>query len=451
MQTRNMSSRIIATALSLLLVVGFLPISQSTAYAEPASQSEATQSTGADEGASTEGESSSGSSESNSSENNESAEGDSNSTEPASNQEGIALASASDSVEPGKYGSYTYKQNSTKNAFESSEYDAYRDPVATKRLGIAGSFHITAFNQVTISSHVYGNILTKTLNGSNNFGPTSEYGLRYGYQTLSYIQNYPNPSGNPDGKNEGVFVIGSNNTVTAVDNNNHLAINDTQLNSPNILVQDTDTANYPFIDLDAVKDYTIGVSDKLAAQGDVGASITVDGGKTYINYEGDSGCAYVTMTATQLNEMNELYVKGLELNGKCSVVINVDMNGAKVLNLSKVHVLLPNGQPAGTGESDSTVGYVMFNIKNSTSDMTINLSDRVLASVLAPNSTINLGGTAAGTYIATNVNASAESHARPFIGVFEPVTTSTKVTKQWLNAYGGAETGVEHDAVKVQL
>ena len=451
MQTRNMSSRIIATALSLLLVVGFLPISQSTAYAEPASQSEATQSAGADEGASMEGESSSGSSESNSSENSESAEGDSNSTEPASNQEGIALASTSDSVEPGKYGSYTYKQNSTKNAFESSEYDAYRDPVATKRLGIAGSFHITAFNQVTISSHVYGNILTKTLNGSNNFGPTSEYGLRYGYQTLSYIQNYPNPSGNPDGKNEGVFVIGSNNTVTAVDNNNHLAINGTKLDSPNTLVQDTDTANSPFIDLDAVKDYTIGVSDKLAAQGDVGASITVDGGKTYINYEGDSGCAYVTMTATQLNEMNELYVKGLELNGKCSVVINVDMNGAKVLNLSKVHVLLPNGQPAGTGESDSTVGYVMFNIKNSTSDMTINLSDRVLASVLAPNSTINLGGTAAGTYIATNVNASAESHARPFIGVFEPVTTSTKVTKQWLNAYGGAETGVEHDAVKVQL
>jgi hypothetical protein len=376
-----------------------------------------------------------------------------NSTEPASNQEGIALASASDSVEPGKYGSYTYKQNSTKNAFESSEYDAYRDSVATNLLGVAGSFHITAFDKATTSSHIYGNILTKELVGSNNFGLDSRYNEKYGYQGLSYVQNYTTPSGQPDGHEEGAFVIGSNNTVTTVDNGNHLAINGVQLDKPKTLIQDTDTANNPFIDLDAVKAYTIGVSDKLAAQGDVGASITTDGGKTYINYEGDSGCAYVTMTAKQLNEMDELYVKGMELNGKCSVVINVDMDGATELNLSKIHVLLPDadGQTAGTGETDSTVGYVMFNIKKSTSDMTINLSDRVLASVLAPNSTINLGGSAAGTYIATNVNVTAESHARPFRGVFKPVTTSAKVTKQWLNAYGSTETRVEHDAVKVQL
>ena len=96
MQTRSMSSRIIATALSLLLVVGFLPISQSTAYAEPASQSEATQSTGADEGASTEGESSSGSSESNSSENNESTEGGSSSS--GSSGSAVSVSSSSNEV-----------------------------------------------------------------------------------------------------------------------------------------------------------------------------------------------------------------------------------------------------------------------------------------------------------------------------------------------------------------
>ena len=366
----------------------------------------------------------------------------------------IVTASEDDELEPGKYGQYTYQHNTETNAFESSEYDAYRDPVATNWLGIAGSFHITAFNEVNIGSHVYGNILTKTLNGSNNFGPTSEYGTRYGYQTLSYVQNYPSPSGNPDGKTDGVFIIGSNNTVTKVDNGNHLAINGTQLNSPNTLVQDADTASNPFIDLDGVKSYTTQVSNNLANIADVGATIRQEGSNTYIDYEGDSGCAYVSMTADELNNIDQLYINGMELNGECSVVINVDMNGATELNLSKVHVLLPNGQTAGTGESDNTVGYVMFNIKNSTSDMSINLSDRVLASVLAPNATINLGGSAAGTYIATNVNVTAESHARPFRGTLKPVTAGASVTKQWLDAYGNAEStevANSHDAVTVQL
>lgn len=344
-----------------------------------------------------------------------------------------------DTLAPGKYGRYTYRQNAATNAFESSEYDAYRDPVATEWLGIAGSFHIAAFNQVNICSHVYGNILTKTLNGSNNFGPTSEYGNRYGYQTLSYVQNYPNPSGNPDGKDDGVFIIGSNNVVTKVDNGNHLSINGAQLNSPNTLIQDIDTDANPFIDLDAVKVYTTKVSDDLAKVADTGATVRQQGGNTYIDYEGESGCAYVSMTADELNSIDQLFINGMTLNGECSVVINVDMNGATQLNLSKVHVLLPNGQTAGTGESDNTVGYVMFNIKNSTSDMNINLSDRVLASVLAPNSTINLGGSAAGTYIATNVNVTAESHARPFRGTLKPITDSLSVKKVWQDAYGNAE------------
>ena len=53
MQTKSLSSRIIATALSVLLVIGFLPITQYSAYAEPTQQSEAAQSTGSqDEGTS---------------------------------------------------------------------------------------------------------------------------------------------------------------------------------------------------------------------------------------------------------------------------------------------------------------------------------------------------------------------------------------------------------------
>ncbi len=385
--------------------------------------------------------------------------GESTDEEAQTEEDAIALASDEQgSLDEGTYGQYTYKKNSLKDAFASSEYSKYRDPDATQWLGIAGSFHITAFEEMTIASHVYGNVLTKKLSGSNNFGLDSRYESNYGYQGLSYVQEYPNPSGNVDGHSEGVFVIGSNNTVTTVDNGNHLAIEGVQLNQPNKLVQDTDTATTPFIDLDAVKAYTNTVSNNLANVAEVGATVSNQGSNTFINYEGDSGCAYVNLKASELNSMDQLYIKGMKLNGMernstCSVVINVEMD-TNTLNLSKVHVLLPNGQTAGTGETDSTVGYVMFNIKNSTSAMTINLSDRVLASVLAPNATINLAGSAAGTYIGTKVNVTAESHARPFRGTLKPVVDGLSVKKVWKDAYGKVESddvANSHAAVTVKV
>ncbi len=391
--------------------------------------------------------------------------GSSEDEQTSTEEDAIALADngQDEGLAEGTYGGYTYKKNSLTDAFLNSEYDGFRDPVATQWLGIAGSFHITAFDTLTTSSHIYGNVLAKTMNGSNNFGQTSEYEKNYGYKPLSYVQEYTNPSSNPAGIDDGIFVIGSGNTVTKVDNGNHLAINDAnknpvQLNSPKTLIQDADTAKNPFIDLNAVKTYTTQVSNNLAKQANVGADVVTEGSNTVINYQGDSGCAYVTLKASQLNSMNELHIKGMQIGEKdssaiCSVVINVEMD-TDTLNLSKVHVILPNGQKANAGESNSTVGYVMFNIKNSTSAMTINLSDVVLASVLAPNATINLGGTAAGTFIGNKVNVLAESHARPFRGTLKPVTDELSVKKVWKDAYGNVESDEvanEHAAITVKV
>ena len=391
--------------------------------------------------------------------------GSSEDEQASTEEDAIMLADSAEDegLAEGTYGEYTYKKNSLTDAFLNSEYDGFRDPVATQWLGIAGSFHITAFDTLTTSSHIYGNVLAKTMSGSNNFGQTKEYENNYGYKPLSYVQEYTTPSSDPAGIDDGIFVIGSGNTVTKVDNGNHLAINDAnknpvQLNSPKTLIQDADTAKNPFIDLNAVKTYTTQVSNNLAKQANVGAEVATEGSNTVINYQGDSGCAYVTFKASQLNSMNELHIKGMQIGEKdssaiCSVVINVEMD-TDTLNLSKVHVILPNGQKANAGESNSTVGYVMFNIKNSTSAMTINTSDVVLASVLAPNATINLGGTAAGTFIGNKVNVTAESHARPFRGTLKPVTDELSVKKVWRDAYGNVESDEvanKHDAITVKV
>ena len=440
---RTLASTAFAVLMAAILVLGLSPITKAS-YADTASDASAAQesSVGADEGAGGNGKS------------DDADDADSESAGSDSGEEDGADSSSEDQgteIDPGKYGKYIFERNSTKNAFEGSDYDAFRDSVATEWLGIAGSFHITGFDEVTTSSHIYGNILAKKLTGSNNFGLDHRYDDAYGYKGLSYIQEYPEPAGDVDGHDDGTFVIGSKNTVTATDNNNHLAINEVQLSKPNKLVQDANTAETPFIDLDEVKTYTTKVSDDLAKVADVGASVSNENGNIYIDYEGASGCAYVSLTAAELNKTNELFIRGMKLNGECSVVINVDMTGVKQLNLSKVHVLSPDGKDMPTGEIDSTVGYVMFNIKNSTSDMTIELTDRVLASVLAPNATINLAGSAAGTYIGSKVNVTAESHARPFRGTLKPVDGDLSVQKIWKDASGNVEEDVDHDPITVKV
>ena len=440
---RTLASTAFAVLMTAILVLGLSPITKAS-YADTASDASAAQesSVGADEGAGGNGKS-----DANDDADSESAGSDSGEEDGT----GSSSEDQGTEIDPGKYGKYIFERNSTKNAFEGSDYDAFRDSVATEWLGIAGSFHITGFDEVTTSSHIYGNILAKKLTGSNNFGLDHRYDDAYGYKGLSYIQEYPEPAGDVDGHDDGTFVIGSKNTVTATDNNNHLAINEVQLSKPNKLVQDANTAETPFIDLDEVKAYTTKVSDDLAKVADVGASVSNENGNIYIDYEGASGCAYVSLTAAELNKTNELFIRGMKLNGECSVVINVDMTGVKQLNLSKVHVLSPDGKDMPTGEIDSTVGYVMFNIKNSTSDMTIELTDRVLASVLAPNATINLAGSAAGTYIGSKVNVTAESHARPFRGTLKPVDGDLSVQKIWKDASGNVEEDVDHDPITVKV
>ena len=440
---RTLASTAFAVLMAAILVLGLSPITKAS-YADTASDASAAQesSVGADEGAGGNGKS-----DANDDADSESAGSDSGEEDGT----GSSSEDQGTEIDPGKYGKYIFERNSTKNAFEGSDYDAFRDSVATEWLGIAGSFHITGFDEVTTSSHIYGNILAKKLTGSNNFGLDHRYDDAYGYKGLSYIQEYPEPAGDVDGHDDGTFVIGSKNTVTATDNNNHLAINEVQLSKPNKLVQDANTAETPFIDLDEVKTYTTKVSDDLAKVADVGASVSNENGNIYIDYEGASGCAYVSLTAAELNKTNELFIRGMKLNGECSVVINVDMTGVKQLNLSKVHVLSPDGKDMPTGEIDSTVGYVMFNIKNSTSDMTIELTDRVLASVLAPNATINLAGSAAGTYIGSKVNVTAESHARPFRGTLKPVDGDLSVQKIWKDASGNVEEDVDHDPITVKV
>ncbi len=373
----------------------------------------------------------------------ESTEGEGNEGE-SNEDEGIALTSLDGDNTPvdGKtYGSITYTTNSTKNGFLSEQFSKYRD--GGTALGIANSFHIVAFDTLNAPVDVYGNILVKNLGSVVDTGTSEKFVNIYGNNTLSYIQNYSGTFTRWDKSANGCVVFGSNVDITTR-NNSELLLNGNRIEKPNTVVQDTDTATSPFIDLDALKSDMAAKQATLAKQADVGAtSKTINEGKIRNitineNYE---GCAYINLTAKELTSSYEgINIYNLTRKKNASgLVINVDCKGASSITIPPTYLYVGD-QKVGIGETDEVfgdTGYVLYNFYNTAENLPIRVRE-CTASVLAPNASLTLGpGNACGTFIGNSVTVEAESHIRPFHGSTTPSKdeekeeVSVSVKKVW--------------------
>ena len=376
-------------------------------------------------------------------------------------------------------GTYYYNGNvsfttiDSTNGFTSSAWDAYRDTGkdgSGNALGIAGSFHLVAFDTLSSSSHIYGNILANHVTNIQDYGVKPEFANIYGHGTLSYIQDYQatNPRFGEQSYSNQAIVFGNNTSTFSlyseyINNNNTIKFKNsrvtggTEITFPRTIAQDLDTANTPFIDMSAVKAETTTLSSTLSKHEDAGAMYDFsDQNKKTISYTKGSGCAYLTLPLSALTQNgNPLYIKNLPLDGTAALVINVDCGGADAPIPDQVWLDAGNGQNAGLGENDKDTGYVLWNFTNAKSVTAMGM----VSSILAPGATINLKGNSCGTFIGENINVSGETHTRPFHGKFtddqpKPETTSASVNKQWLDSEGNAEAAdvvKAHDGVKVQL
>lgn len=360
------------------------------------------------------------------------------------------------------------------NGFTSSAWNAYRDTGkdgSGNALGIAGSFHLVAFNTLNSSSHIYGNILANHVYGLQDFGIKPEFLKIYGHSTLSYIQDYQgaHPCFAEQSYSDQAIVFGGNTStfnLFAKNTNGNQVINyanDTmkkwgidsvEVQFPRTVAQDVDTATAPFIDMNAVKAETTQLSSSLAAHETAGATFdfTTDQNRKTITYTQGKGCAYLTLPLSELTSNgNPIYIKGLPLDGSAALVINVDCGSADAPIPDQVWLDTGNGQNAGLGENDADTGYVLWNFTNAGSVTATGM----VSSILAPGATINLKGNSCGTFIGETINVSGETHTRPFHGKFDndskPATTSVSVNKTWLDSKGNAETSVSHNGVQVQL
>lgn len=332
----------------------------------------------------------------------------------------IPAAAVADSVSvlaPGTYGTANFSVNDTIDAFETDVYKEYR---AEGALGTAGSFHIVAFNNAALSSDVYGNVLAANVSASHTFGIAHR-------PSISYIQHYGGTSSNLDKNAQGVLVLGSKMEVSL--HGNPLSYKtdagyNVSIDAPRNIIQDADSATTPFISLSRVKDEMKGLSSRLAAHKDEGASFDfADQNKKTIKYEKNGGCAYLSMTASDFaSNSNKVEIIGMPDDGSATLVINVDCSDIVNANLPDPIDLSLGGIKASFGETDTRdTGYVLFNFINA-DNKTISLHSMVGAAI-ALGATLELGGNgygnSCGTFVAENVNVSAESHYRHFDGDFD--------------------------------
>ena len=302
-----------------------------------------------------------------------------------------------------------------------SEYSLYYN--ANSPLGTAGSFHIVAFNEAKLTSHTNGNVLAKTLDAKANFGTN---GLS---NELSYIQEYKgvhNTSApNQEQNLEHILAIGSDNKISIVDNGNAFSINGEQINSPKILIQDRNTAEKPFIDLDRVESEINQIADRLSKFNttnlDYQSAAESQMGYSTLTLKKSDGVGVVAYKASELTSIFGDYVRigGFESGRNGTVIINVYCDGAAEINMPKARVVIDGEEQPANEVTEFCAGKVIWNFLKA-DKVTIN-TNVMTGAVIAPGATVNIKHNLNGTVVAENINVQGESHRTDFVGkITEP-------------------------------
>ena len=354
------------------------------------------------------------------------------------------------------------------NGFTAEEWNDYRDYGGDgngNALGIAGSFYLVAFDSLSTSKEVYGNVLAKKVTGNVDFGIDSRFNDAYGHSALSYIQDYQGTHslfGNASFTKQAV-VFGSNSTtfgLFANESSGHQIINYKNSSTsgkvvgfPAAIGQDPDSSSEPFIDLDAVSQEMKSLSTGLATRSSVGGA-TYDfsnAGSKQISYTLDSGCAYLSLPASELAKSGStIDIVGLPDDGSGTLVINIDCEGSSVTLPEQINLYL-GGKAASFGDVDDDTGFVLWNFYNCTGQSIT--ATNMVGSILAPGASLTLDGNACGTFIADAINVKGKTSARPFHGAFEPVeaTTSVDISASITWDDGDDADGVRPDSITVDI
>jgi len=326
-------------------------------------------------------------------------------------------------VEPSVYGNneITFKSNKQRDAFTSDpQYAKYYNQ--NSPLGVAGSFHIVAFDTATLNAHTNGNILAKKLVAGSNFGTKDEVengGIKeHILDELTYVQEYEKVNDGSGFDAADILVVGAKNSIGFADGGAHFCINDMKFSTPYNLLQDKDTATAPFIDLVKVESDINSLSGTLRGtpMQNIETSFTNQNNR-YIKLIDSSSVGVYDMTAAELNRYNSnpLEIKGFQTGCKGSIIINVDCSGVSEINMPRAQIWIDGVQQSANEVKEFSTGKVIWNFINE--ENTIINTNVMTGMVVAPSAIVNIKQNLNGTVVAKNVTITAESHRTDFTGV----------------------------------
>ena len=204
---------------------------------------------------------------------------------------------------------------------------------------------------------------------------------------------------------------------------------------PGNIIQDADTDNNPFIDLDRVENEILQLSNKFSGLTNLyTVNITVESKRsdstqpiqyTELHLTKPTGVGVINLTVDKLLELQGnsgiIELKGFQKGKNGAIVINVDCqgltpnyNGEKLLEMPKAPIYV-DGEKQSTAEvTEFSAGKVIWNFENA-SGVIIDTYE-MTGMVIAPGATVNIRSSLNGTVVAENVTVYAESHRTDFTG-----------------------------------
>ena len=357
---------------------------------------------------------------------------------------------------------------------------------SSRALGIAGFFHIVAFDTVRINADCCGNILAKNLTEYRDFGTKKLTGSTDtgGYGEVSYIQNYapgcdtngPRSSDLPSDLPSDLLVLGSGNTVEWI--GKQLKINNYLAGNPTTVWQDENTSVSPFINLTQVKHDTETLSKSLAAMAPSDNTILEDKTSSdnqyqdnFIHLVNPDSIGVYKISANKLTSSSNSNVRGngnhLGVTGFTSgtngvVIINVDCSEVA----SDATLYLPACTPyidktEKTTHEETIFGnnrvlwnFTVYDNNSKTyspfsGTITTEGASQFYSSILAPDANVICDSNMNGTLIGNNVTTKDhETHRDDFLG---KIPCSFTLAKVWKDANGGTLSDLAGLSIKVQL
>jgi len=312
--------------------------------------------------------------------------------------------------------------NEETGSFE--DYDGGKYFNELSPIGIAGSFHIVAFDTANLNAHTNGNVLANVLNANNNFG-TNGYPFE-----LSYVVDYKTVHTTSASSSKHILALGAGNQLAVSEQGGSLnvGVNGVRISTPDNVIIDKDPAN-PFIDIAAVEREVKSLSATLATNETIGISEEFTGSYKYLRLISNSGAGYYNMHASDLAAFGSDLRLAFSDQNKGSIVMNIDCSGMSEINMPERALVNINGKDQGTSEVTTFEnGKVIWNFINC-EGTTINVK-QTTGMILAPGATVNLKANVNGTVIADTVNVDAESHRTDFTGTITKTTGAFEAIKQ---------------------